>query len=116
MVLLIEDNDDLRETLKAILEEWGHRVAVAADGVAGVELALSHRPDIVLIDIGLPMLDGYQVAKRVRDNQDGYTPILIALTGRVDQKRALDAGFDVQLVKPVMPDDLARTLAEAHAT
>jgi CheY-like chemotaxis protein len=115
-VLVVEDNDDIRETLKDLLELCGHEVDTAADGASGVERTLALKPDVALIDIGLPGLDGYQVARRLRAElgSAGKRPKLIALTGYGqpgDKQRALDAGFDAHLVKPVDYDDLAHLLS-----
>lgn len=103
-VLLIEDNDDGREMMATMLEAWDYPVLQAADGLAGVELARTGAPQVALIDIGLPGIDGYEVARRLRV-MDGTSGIkMIALTGyglAEDHKRVLDAGFDLHLVKPV---------------
>ncbi len=102
-LVLVEDNDDSRELLTMLLSEYGHRVRSAADGLAGLELALAARPDVMLVDIGLPGLDGYGVAERVRQAYGGG-PYLIALTGYgqpSDRARALESGFDEHLTKPV---------------
>jgi signal transduction histidine kinase len=112
-VLLIEDNSDNRTSLKELLEELGHVVEVARTGVEGVELALASLPEVALVDIGLPELDGYQVAQRVRSAL-GARIRLIALTGYgqpEDIRRARAAGFDAHLVKPVDLDHLERLLA-----
>ena len=114
-VALIEDNDDARETMAAILELYSHEVLPAADGAEGLRLILTERPDIALVDIGLPKLDGYEVARQVRAAADGYVPHLVALTGYgqpEDRKRALDAGFDNHLVKPVRAPDLLRLISQ----
>ncbi len=103
-VLIIEDNDDARESLRLLLESLGHRVAEASDGTRGVALALAERPDVVLIDLGLPGLDGYDVARTLRSTLAGKTPSLIAVTGygqAADRQRSKEAGFDAHLVKPV---------------
>jgi signal transduction histidine kinase len=113
-ILVVEDNDDIRETLKDLLEMCGHQVDVAGDGASGVEQTLSLRPDVALIDIGLPGLDGYQVAQKIRAEMPVASTRLIALTGYGqpdDKRRALAAGFDAHLVKPVDFDDLKRLLA-----
>jgi signal transduction histidine kinase len=102
-LLLVEDNADNRLSLQALLEDLGHRVDVARDGAEGVAVALSTRPEIALVDIGLPELDGYQVARRIRSAL-GAGISLIALTGYgqpEDVRKARDAGFDAHLVKPV---------------
>jgi signal transduction histidine kinase/CheY-like chemotaxis protein len=111
-VLIIEDNVDTRETLRRVLELDGHEVQEAADGAQGVEIALASRPEVVIVDIGLPRLDGYQVARRLRAAL-GAAPLLIAVTGygqAEDRRMSRDAGFDVHLVKPVAPEQLAAAL------
>jgi signal transduction histidine kinase/CheY-like chemotaxis protein len=113
-VLVIEDNADAREMLRVSLELEGHRVEAADDGLRGVEMALALQPDVVLVDIGLPGLDGYGVAARLRAAR-GRDVVLIALTGYGqpdDRERTRHAGFDAHVVKPVDPDTLARLLAE----
>lgn len=107
-VLVVEDNPDGREMLSLLLRMVGHQVAVARDGVEGVEVGLRERPDVAVIDIGLPRLNGYQVAQRLRAAL-GPSVFLITHTshGRPeDRQRALQAGFDVHLVKPVDPGEL----------
>ena len=112
-ILLVEDNQDIRETLKDLLELHGHRVEEASDGRAAVELVLSQRPQVALVDIGLPELDGYKVAQLVRASAGGDVTRLVALTGYghpEDRRRALEAGFDAHLVKPVSSEDLSLVL------
>jgi two-component system, sensor histidine kinase len=116
-ILLVEDNADGREALRAFLELSGHRVDVAVDGPSGIELARRAQPEVALIDIGLPGLDGYQVAAALRADE-GSRIRLVALTGygqAEDRRRALEAGFDAHLVKPVEPEELVRILAELTA-
>jgi CheY-like chemotaxis protein len=104
-VLIVEDNDDAREMLRHLLERTGHEVHEAPDGLTGLDRALALRPDAAVIDIGLPGLDGYQVARRVR--AAGLADILlIAVTGygqAGDRQRSGEAGFDAHLTKPVDP-------------
>jgi CheY-like chemotaxis protein len=114
-ILLVEDNSDARETLRLLLELEGHRVAEAETGEQGVELAREKTFTVALIDIGLPDVDGYSVAQRIRSSPTGAALILVALTGYSepeDVRRAREAGFDAHLVKPVDPDTLAKTLAD----
>jgi CheY-like chemotaxis protein len=114
-VLVVEDNSDGREMLRLLLTMVGYDVAVARDGAEGVELALRDRPQVAVIDIGLPRLDGYQVARRLRAAL-GPNIFLITHTshGRPeDRQRALEAGFDVHLVKPVDPGELFAWLETA---
>jgi len=111
-ILLIEDNEDAREALRALLELDGHEVEAAAEGQQGLEIAGTKAVEVALIDIGLPGLDGYEVARRMRAL--GRPQILIALTGYgqpEDRRRAEEAGFDAHLVKPVDPTALTKTLA-----
>ena len=114
-ILVVEDNDDARETLQTLLELMGHRVDGARDGIAGVQIALASRPDVALVDLGLPGMDGYEVARRLRA-EGGLRPYLIALTGygaREDRDRALEAGFDAHVTKPVAMEALDALLATA---
>lgn len=116
-VLLVEDNADTRETLRRVLELDGHRIQEAADGLEGVSLALASRPEVAIVDIGLPGLDGYEVARRLRAAL-GHGLRLIALTayGQAEDRRlSRDAGFDLHLVKPVTPEQLAAALASRPA-
>jgi signal transduction histidine kinase/DNA-binding response OmpR family regulator len=115
-VVLVEDNDDSRETLRDLLERRGHEVSEARDGASGVEVTLSVRPDVALIDIGLPGLDGYAVAARLREQMNGPRKTrLVALTGYGqpdDRRRAIEAGFDAHIVKPIDFKELTRLLEE----
>jgi two-component system, sensor histidine kinase len=113
-LLVIEDNADHRDALRAFLELDGHHVEVAEDGPRGVEMARAAPPDVALIDIGLPGLDGYEVGRRIRGDL-GRSVMLVAVTGYgrpEDQRRARDAGFDTHLVKPVSPDAFRHLLGE----
>ena len=113
-ILLVEDNPDARETLRLLLELEGHRVAAAETGEQGIQLARDNAFTVGLIDIGLPDLDGYTVAQRIRAG-GGTGVVLIALTGYSepeDVRRARAAGFDAHLVKPVDPDTLTKTLTD----
>jgi signal transduction histidine kinase len=113
-VLVVEDNTDACEMLTEMLVLWGHHVEAAADGLVGVALATSQRFDVMLVDIGLPKLDGYEVARRLRGELATRTPMLIAMTGYgqpEDRRRALDAGFDVYMVKPINASELQERLA-----
>jgi signal transduction histidine kinase/ActR/RegA family two-component response regulator len=107
-ILVIEDQADARRALQRLLQLWGHQVDVAEDGVRGVEAAMRNPPELALIDVGLPGLDGYEVARRLRKAM-GRSVRLVALTGYgqpEDRERAFDAGFDMHLVKPVDRDQL----------
>jgi signal transduction histidine kinase len=113
-ILLIEDNDDVADTLGAWLETLGHRVTIARTGPKGLELALTLRPQLVLCDIGLPDMDGVEVCQRVRQAATDFRPVMVALTGwgkEEDRMRTKDAGFDHHLVKPVALDTLSKLIA-----
>jgi len=118
-VLVVEDSSDGREGLRALLELKSYKVRMAADGGEALEAFREERPDVALVDIGLPDMDGYEVARRLRAEEDGGDPLpLIALTGYGqpdDRRQALEAGFDLHLVKPVDPDQLFALLADLAA-
>lgn len=102
-VLLIEDNPDGRESLRMLLSYLGHYVEVAADGEEGLSKALKAVPDVALVDIGLPRMDGYEVARRMRAAL-GHAAVLIAYTaydGEDVKRRVVAAGFDAHLIKPL---------------
>jgi CheY-like chemotaxis protein len=112
-VLVVEDNEDARETLKRMLELAGHHVRVAVDGAAALAAVRSAVPDVALIDIGLPQMDGYEVARRIRTTHE-KRPLLVAITGYglpEDRNRSREAGFDLHLVKPVDTATLAEVLS-----
>ncbi|NHZ80898.1 response regulator [Massilia sp. CCM 8695] len=118
-ILLIEDNDDGREMMATMLGAYGYPVRHAADGVQGVQMARSFLPDVALVDIGLPGIDGYEVARRLRQGGDTCHIKLIALTGyglADDQRRVLEAGFDKHLVKPVEIAHLLDAIGQCAAT
>ena len=111
-ILIVEDNADARDTLRRLLELQGHRVRVAAEGVAALEAVRTAPPEVALVDIGLPGMDGYEIARRVRAD-GGRRITLIALTGYglpEDRRRTAEAGFDAHLVKPVDYEKLAEAL------
>ena len=112
-VLLVEDNGDAREMLRQVLEMSGHDVFEAADGTSGVEVADAQALDVAIVDIGLPDIDGHEVARRIRGGRNGHVT-LIALSGYgqpEDRQRALAAGFDIHLVKPVALERLDEAIA-----
>src|SRR5207253_350027 len=105
-ILVVEDNRDAAESLRIMLRLFGHEVEVAYSGPAGVETATAWRPEVVLCDIGLPGLDGYGVARELRQNPGTATARMIAVTGyggEEDRQRSREAGFDLHLTKPVDP-------------
>lgn len=118
-VLLIEDNEDIRESLKELLEDLGHEVQVAVDGPGGVKKLLEMKPDVALVDVGLPGIDGYEVARQVRAAIEGRGIYLVALTGYggIDARRqAEQAGFDRHVVKPLKLEDLSGLMHPTPAT
>ena len=115
-ILLIEDSQDARAMLRQYLVQLGHEVLEAEDGPTGIEAARHHRPEIAIVDIGLPGLNGYEVGRQIRTWPWGGEVLLIALTGYGqpgDQARSMDAGFDAHLVKPFDRARLA-SLLESH--
>ncbi len=113
-VVVIDDNADAREMLAMLLGMWGYVVGSAEDGLDGLALIRAHRPRVALVDIGLPGLDGYGVARQTRLSRHGGDVVLIAVTGYNqdhDRRRAIEAGFDAYLVKPVDPYELRRLLS-----
>ena len=117
-ILIVEDNRDAQEALSCLLKLWGHEVIAASDGESGIQCALELRPDVALVDLGLPKIDGYEVARRVRAALGLTSPLLIALTGYgapEQRSQALAAGFDLHIVKPVEPERLAELLEEYGA-
>ncbi|MDQ6628528.1 MAG: ATP-binding protein [Pseudomonadota bacterium] len=115
-ILVVEDNVDAGDALAELLRISGHEVEVARDGFAGIARFEQSRPRVVLCDIGLPGINGYEVAQRMRSSRHEPRPALIAITGYGDQQaseRALAAGFDRHVVKPVNPDALLRLVESA---
>jgi signal transduction histidine kinase len=114
VVALVDDNPDIREMMQQLFSMWGHTVEAADCGETGVELILKLRPHVAFVDIGLPDLDGYAVASRIRSEAGGSGVRLVAMTGfgrDADRKRAQQAGFDLHLPKPADIDSLKRALA-----
>ncbi len=113
-ILLADDNRDALDSLATLLQCDGHEVHTAGDGAEAFALAAECRPDVVLLDIGMPKLDGYEVARRIRAEPWGKGPVLIALTGwgqDEDRRRSREVGFDSHLVKPLDPETLSALLA-----
>jgi CheY-like chemotaxis protein len=112
-IMVVEDNQDSAESLSMVLQLWGHEVCVAFDGTTALDLAERFAPDVILSDLGLPGLDGYALARRLREHPAFGGAVLVALSGYgrdEDKRRALDAGFDHHLVKPPDLDALAEML------
>jgi CheY-like chemotaxis protein len=114
-VLLVDGYPDSAETMALVLKLWGYLPLVAFDGLTGLELALTQRPDVIFLDICLPEMDGHEVARRIRAEPGMEKTPLLALTGcgrARDKQASLAAGFDRHLVKPVDPGELRPLLAE----
>jgi CheY-like chemotaxis protein len=114
-VLVVDDNHDAADSLAMFLKFLGATVRVAYEGASAIEMVAKLRPEIVLLDIGMPMLDGYEVARRLRALPEGRDLLLVAMTGwgqEEDKRRTAQAGFDHHLVKPVDPVKLEKLLAE----
>ncbi len=115
-ILLADDNRDAAESLAIILRLEGHEVDLAHDGAAALQLFAEKRPDVALLDIGMPKTNGYEVAKQIRAKPGGDGVLLIAITGWAqdsDKARSRAAGFDHHLTKPVEPDMLIELLGPA---
>jgi CheY-like chemotaxis protein len=113
-VLLIDDNVDLARCLARLLEIHGHDVRIAHDGPSGIDQARAWNPEFVLLDIGLPGMDGFQVASLLRQNEATQDTVIIAISGyghEEDRARSKQAGFDHHLVKPINSDELAMIMA-----
>jgi two-component system, chemotaxis family, CheB/CheR fusion protein len=118
-VLLVEDDVDSAEVLCEMLRAEGHEVVVCHSGAEAIEKAASIKPEAVLCDIGLPDIDGYEVARRLRSQRQADRPALIALTGyatREAQQKAIDAGFDRHVIKPSSPEELEEALSSSRGS
>lgn len=114
-ILVVDDNTDAAESLAILLRLKGHEVRVAFEGASAIVTAREFRPQVVFLDIGMPAMDGYEVARRLRQEDNVSAATLIALTGwgqESDRQRSQEAGFDLHLVKPVDPKDLNQILAQ----
>jgi len=113
-ILIVDDNRDFADSLSRLLEAWSFQPRVAYDGPSAVEAALTQTPDAILLDIGLPSMDGFEVARQLRQLELSPRLLLVALTGygqAEDVRRSREAGFDHHLVKPVDLEELRRLLA-----
>jgi signal transduction histidine kinase len=118
-ILLADDNRDALDSLATLLQCDGHEVHTAGDGAEALEVAAQCKPDVVLLDIGMPKLDGYEVARRIRAEPWGKAAVLIALTGwgqDEDRRRSREVGFDSHLVKPLDPEALSTLLSRLPAS
>jgi len=115
---VVDDNRDAAESLGMLLEMENCIVSVAFDGLQALAALEQFQPEIVLLDIGMPGMDGYELARRMRATSWGADLVLVALTGwgqADDKRRAMDAGFNEHLTKPVDPDLLARVITFGHS-
>lgn len=113
-VLVVDDNLDSAETIALMAQLWGHDVRTANDGPSALTAAADYRPEVVLLDIGLPGMDGFEVARKLREQEWMDGVMLVAMTGygqEEDRRRSKEAGFDHHMVKPIDPGALQTLLA-----
>ena len=118
-LMVIDDNKDAAESMSMLLELWGHEVMCAYDGQSALEAATQFRPDAVFLDIGLPGMDGYEIAERLRELPSASHTVLVAIPGYgqdEDRRRSRDAGIDHHLIKPVAPETLHKLLETLSRT
>lgn len=114
-VLVVDDEPDTRETTAMLIRLWGHDVRTAGTGATALDLAGTYRPEVLLLDLALPGMDGYTVCRQLRQRTDIDQPVVISLSGytrEIDRQRALEAGCDQHWIKPCEPGALERLLAE----
>jgi CheY-like chemotaxis protein len=112
-VLVVDDNEDAADLLAEVLRARGHRVRVAFDGPTALAAVEEEPPRIALLDLGLPVMDGFELARRLRDRLGPAAPSLVAVTGygqEPDRRASAQAGFQVHLVKPVDLDDVCEVV------
>jgi len=115
-ILVVEDNVDSAQALATLLELYGHEVRTAHEGMGAIDVAKAFRPNVVLIDIALPGIDGYEVARRLRQLRGSEKLVLLAMTGfgqERDRAMSREAGFDDHMLKPVSPDVLLKAIANS---
>ncbi|MGH7710041.1 MAG: ATP-binding protein [Gemmatimonadaceae bacterium] len=118
-ILIADDNRDAADSLSMMLRLMGNEVRTVHDGAEAIKEAATFRPDVALLDIGMPRLDGYEVARSIRNQRWGASMRLVALTGwgqDEDKRRAIEAGFDKHFTKPVNPESLGQLIKELHAS
>ncbi|AKJ27387.1 response regulator [Caldimonas brevitalea] len=115
-VLVVDDNRDAADSLAMVLQVLGYETGIAYDGAQALEVARRFLPEVVVLDINMPVMDGYQVARVLRQSSAEPRTVLVALTARTtpeDECAARDAGFDIHLAKPAGPEQVDRVLAQA---
>ena len=115
-ILVVDDNEDSATSLALLLSMMGHETKTANDGIEAIEKAAEFKPDVALLDIGMPRLNGYDTARRMRETEWGRGMLLVALTGwgqESDRARSMESGFDAHLVKPVQATDIEQLLGDA---
>jgi two-component system, chemotaxis family, CheB/CheR fusion protein len=118
-VLVVDDNVDVARTFSILIRRAGHEAQTAHDGPGAIETALDFRPDVILLDIGLPHMDGHEVARRIRGEAALDGVVLVAMTGyggEADRRRSRQSGFNHHLVKPATGEKLRQILAEVADT
>ncbi|MFL5242342.1 MAG: response regulator [Gemmataceae bacterium] len=113
-ILLVEDSAESAANMALLLTRYGHQVEIAGDGRTALRLAQANQPDVALLDIGLPDIDGCEVARQIKSWTTEKQPLLVALTGfseETDRRRSKEAGIDLHLVKPVDPAKLENLLS-----
>jgi two-component system, chemotaxis family, CheB/CheR fusion protein len=116
LVLLVDDNSDCAESLALAVRLWGHEAVVAYDGPSALEAARARAPDVVLLDIAMPEIDGYELARRLRHLAGMEKALLVAISGHgqeADVQRCKEAGIDCHFLKPVDPEQLKQVLVRA---
>ncbi len=118
LVLVVDDDADTTESTAALLRLSGHRTLTAQDGPAALTLAQNHQPDVVLLDVAMPRMSGFEVAKRLPRHADGQRPLVIAVSGLSDSEREVPAGARIHgwLRKPFEPEELAGLLRRFQAS
>jgi CheY-like chemotaxis protein len=112
-ILVVDDNRDAASSLAMVLRSAGHTALTAHSGEQALEIAAREKPNAIVLDIGMPQMNGYEVARRIRKTSDGKTVLLVALTGwgqKEDIEKSLNAGFDFHMTKPVDPERIERLL------
>jgi CheY-like chemotaxis protein len=118
-ILIVEDNEDSALSLKMLLEALGHEAEVVHNGEAAIAATASRKPEVILMDIGLPGINGYEAARRIRNDSAGTAMLIVALTGwgqEPDRRRSSEAGIDHHLVKPLDLDKLRLILSPEQAS